>query len=400
LDFFAKLFLGMGNAFEALRANKVRTALTVLGVLIGVMSIIMLVSIGQGVKEQVSDEIKGLGANLFFISPNMGGGKSHTPPGMMSNKMTYNDVIAIQTKNGIGIEVVPVLRTSAVVKYSNTTYMTAIFGTTEKYAEALSQKVTDGKFFNENMVSNRRRVCVIGKTIVEELFANKDPIGKDIAISGGKFKIIGILESKGATMGQNQDDQIVIPITAAQALLGTTKVNFIVCKAPSEDRIEESKRIVRRILLRRLTENDFDITDQKDVLETLKKITGILTVALGGIAGISLLVGGIGIMNIMLVTVAERTREIGIRKAIGAKESDILTQFLIESILISATGGIIGILIGWSGSLALRRWVATAVTPWSVLLAFGFALFIGIFFGVYPASKAAKLDPIEALRHE
>jgi len=395
------IFVGFGSAIETLRANKARTALTILGVLIGVGAIILLVSIGQGVRVEVSKEIKGLGANMLFVRPGSSQqGKHRGPPGMFGNKLTYNDVLAIQARNNIGIKTIPIMISSAVIKFGNTSRQTMVHGATELYTEVFNQKVADGRFFFAAQVNAQRRVCVIGKTIVDDIFKGKNPIGKRLSIKGERFKIIGILESKGQTMGQDQDDKVIIPITAAQVLFGTTTINFIVLQAPEESKIEESKRIVKRILLQRLSEDDFEISDQKDILETLQRITGILSVALGGIAGISLLVGGIGIMNIMLVTVTERTREIGIRKAVGAKESDILVQFLIESVVLSASGGIAGILLGYGGAFLLKRFLPTAITPWSIFLAFGFSVFIGVFFGVYPASKAAKLDPIEALRYE
>ena len=395
------IFVGFGSAIETLRANKARTALTILGVLIGVGAIILLVSIGQGVRVEVSKEIKGLGANMLFVRPGSSQqGKHRGPPGMFGNKLTYNDVLAIQARNNIGIKTIPIMISSAVIKFGNTSRQTMVHGATELYTEVFNQKVADGRFFFAAQVNAQRRVCVIGKTIVDDIFKGKNPIGKRLSIKGERFKIIGILESKGQTMGQDQDDQVIIPITAAQVLFGTTTINFIVLQAPEESKIEESKRIVKRILLQRLSEDDFEISDQKDILETLQRITGILSVALGGIAGISLLVGGIGIMNIMLVTVTERTREIGIRKAVGAKESDILVQFLIESVVLSASGGIAGILLGYGGAFLLKRFLPTAITPWSIFLAFGFSVFVGVFFGVYPASKAAKLDPIDALRYE
>ncbi|OIN97406.1 hypothetical protein AUJ66_03385 [Candidatus Desantisbacteria bacterium CG1_02_38_46] len=395
------IFVGFGSAIEALRANKVRTALTILGVLIGVGAIILLVSIGQGVKEEVSGEIKGLGSNLIFVMPGSGGKGAHRgPPGMFGNKITYNDILAIKARSNINLKVLPLMFTSLVVKHGNKSRQSMIYGTTEIYPEILNQKVEEGRFFNASQVNSQRKVCVIGKTVASDLFVSKNALGNRLSIGGQKFLIIGILESKGKTMGQDQDDLAIVPITTAQSFFGKTSIDRTAIQAPSEDRVEETKRIVKRILLRRLSEEDFEISDQKDILEMLQKITGILSVALGGIAGISLLVGGIGIMNIMLVTVTERTREIGIRKAVGAKEGDILVQFLIESVMLSASGGVAGIGLGYGGAFLLKRFLPTAITPWSIFLAFGFSVFVGVFFGVYPASKAAKLDPIEALRYE
>ena len=393
-----KLTVGFQNAIEALKANKGRTALTMLGILIGVAAIILLISVGQGIEVQVSDQIKGLGSNMLFVSPGSEESSRSGPPGMTINKLNYNDVLSIQSKNKMGMKAVPMMSTTAIVKYGNNFRRSVIGGTTQDYAEVLNYKIKEGKFFTASQVSSGRRVCVIGKTIADDLFRGQDPIGKGLLISGQRFKIIGVFEEKGQTMGQDQDDRAAIPITVAQTLFGKKSIDMILLQSPSEDKMDESERMATRILSRRLSKNDFNIASQKDMIDSIKKITGIITAALGGIAGISLVVGGIGIMNIMLVTVTERTREIGIRKAIGARESDILVQFIIESVVLSVLGGIAGIALGYGGAFFLKKFLPTSIAPWSIGLAFGFSVFIGVFFGVYPANKAAKMDPIEALR--
>ena len=396
-----KLLTGFNNAIESVRTNKVRTALTMLGVLIGVASIILLVSIGSGVQEQVSNEIKGLGADLVFVYPGNNKVKgARSAMGQTTNKITYNEVLSLEARDNMGLKVAPIMFTSLIVKNENKSHQSYVYGATPGYSEIANYKTSEGKIFTESQVVAQRRVCVIGKTVVDNLFKGRNAIGKNLSIEGGKFLVIGIFESKGKSMGEDNDDLVVVPITVAQTLFGRNTVDRIIIRAPSEDRVDETKRFVNRILRRHLNEEDFTIADQKDMLDMLNKIMGILTTALGGIAGISLIVGGIGIMNIMLVTVTERTREIGIRKAIGARESDILVQFIIESVVLSATGGIAGIIIGYAGAFLLSKFIPTSITLWSVLLAFGFSVFIGVFFGVYPASKAAKMDPIAALRYE
>jgi len=392
---------GFGNSLEALLANKVRTALTVLGVLIGVASIILLISVGQGVQEQVSGEIKGLGANLVFVFPGNNKIKgARSAMGSITNKITYDDVLALEARNNMGLKIVPLMFTSLVVKNESKSRQSYIYGTTPSYAEVLNQKIVEGKFFTESQVSSQRRVCVIGKTIVDNLFKGQSAIGKRLSVEGQKFLVVGVLEAKGKSMGEDNDNIVIVPVTTAQTFFGKTTIDRIAIQSPSSDKVDETKRFVTRMLRRRLNEEDFRVSDQKDVLETLQKVMGILKTALGGIAGISLLVGGIGIMNIMLVTVTERTREIGIRKAIGARESDILIQFIIESIVLSGAGGVAGILVGYGGAVLLRKFLPSSITLWSIILAFGFSVFVGVFFGVYPASKAAKMDPIEALRYE
>lgn len=264
-----------GSAIEALRANKVRTALTMLGVLIGVSAIILLVSIGQGVKEEISGELKGLGSNLIFVMPGHGDKGAHRgPPGIFGNKITYNDVMAIKSRNNINLKVLPLMFTSLVVKHGNKSRQSMIYGTTEIYPEILNQKVENGKFFNTNQVNSQRKVCVVGKTIADDIFGGKNAIGKRLSIGGQKFLIIGILETKGKTMGQDQDDLAIVPITTAQSFFGKTSIDRTAIQAPSEDRVEETKRIVKEFFFRDFQKRISKYLTRRIYLKCYKELPG------------------------------------------------------------------------------------------------------------------------------
>lgn len=390
-------------SLEGLIANKMRSFLTTLGVTIGVGAVILLVSIGSGIRSDVTAQIEGLGSNLLFVLPGKidpgtgpGGGGEAFP----ENKLKLSDTRLILKRSPHVTNAVPIFQNAGTAKYGNRTVSTTVLGTTPEYVPVRHFPTAKGRFFGESEINGRKKVAVLGDEVARGLFANIDPIGKRITISGQKFTVIGVMVSKGSTFGANLDNQIWMPVSTAQSMFGADFVQLIFIEADNSENIDIAAEETRKALTQRLSDNDFSVLDQGEILGTFQTLTGILTIALGGIAGISLLVGGIGIMNIMLVSVTERVREIGIRKAVGARSRDILVQFLIESTVLSLVGGILGILMGTLGSLSIEQYVPAEVTIWSVGLAFGFSVAVGVFFGVYPAYKASKLDPIVALRYE
>ena len=278
--------------------------------------------------------------------------------------------------------------------------MTTIAGSKETYFQEAQVKVTQGRLFTVSENKTARRVTVIGPTIAKDLYKGANPLGKDISISGKPFKVIGILEARGNVGGVDADNYLYIPLNSARKLTGADQVNSVVVRTASTEVIPQAKEHVQKILNRSLSEDDYTILSQEQLLSTILQILGVLTAALGGIAAISLIVGGVGISNIMLVSVTERTREIGLRKAVGARPRDILQQFLAEAVILSVFGGAAGVLLGFLGSVAISRFIQTSVPLWAVLLGIGFSTLVGVIFGVVPAIRAARLQPIEALRHE
>jgi putative ABC transport system permease protein len=393
-------------ALRTLMSNKIRTFLTMLGIIIGVAAVIAMISLGEGAKMQVSRTIEGLGSNLLIVSP---GQKKfrHVRTGI-EETLTIEDAAAIEKEIPLIKSISPEIFQVEQVKYGNKNSNTSVLGTAPEYINIRNFKIKEGRFFNKEDVNFLRRVAVLGDTVKNDLFGEGTPIGKFIKIRGTNFQVIGVLEAKGQTTWFNPDDQILIPIsTALKRLFGVTYVRSISLQAVSMDRLEDAAREVEKLLLKRHRiakgeEPDFNVRTQLEMLSSMREITKTFTYLLGGIASVSLLVGGIGIMNIMLVSVTERTREIGIRKAIGAKNKYILKQFLIESVIICLIGGIIGIGLGiaisWIIS-SLGEW-KTVVAPYSIILAFAFSIAVGIFFGLYPARRAAMLDPIKALHYE
>jgi len=388
-------------SFRAIIGNKLRSFLTTLGIIIGVFAIIMLVSIGTGLQSYISNQLSSFGSNLIFVIPGRIGG-ARTPGGVVSNKLLVSDSKNLQTKLKSSAIVAPVISQITSVKFKNKTNKnTTIFGTTANYPDIVKNStLAKGSFFTPGQERSGSKVAVIGNTVYTNLFDSTNPIGKTINIGNNRYAIIGLVEKRGSTFGVDQDNLIIVPFGAAKQQFGITNINAIYMSAFKPELVPFVKAQAEKTLLKRLTEDDFTVQTAESSLSIVTSITNVLTIALGGIAAISLLVGGIGVANIMLVSVTERTREIGLRKALGAKRSDILKQFLLEAIILSVTGGAIGILFGLGGSMTVAMLLFSTVTWWSVLLAFGFSVLVGVVFGMAPAIRASKLSPIEALRYE
>lgn len=388
-------------ALLSLKTNKGRSLLTMLGIIIGVASVILLVSIGTGLQETVTQQFASLGSNSVYVMP----GKVDLragPPTMNSSKFEVDDVEDLRGGSDAIADVTPAIVQTGLVSYKGKTVSIELAGVWENYFDIQNFSVSEGEIITQSDVERSRKVIVLGPKPVAELFADTDPIGAWVTISDVRYQVKGVLTAKGSGggFGSDIDNRGLLPFTTSLRQFNATRPMMMVVQAQNQDTVEEAATDVKRILLRRLKEDDFTIMQQEELLNTINQFLGAITVALGGIAAISLLVGGIGIMNIMLVSVTERTREIGLRKAVGAKPQDILLQFLIEAIILSLCGGFIGIAVGTLGSMAVNQFIQTFVTSWSVLLASGFSALIGIIFGVAPAVRASRLDPIEALRYE
>ena len=397
-------------ALRALANNKMRGFLTMLGIIIGVASVITMLAIGQGSKKSIQAEISEMGSNMIMIQPggDIRGGVRQEASSMETLKLEDYQNIVDETRYVAAVS--PSVNSSGQVIYGDNNAPTTIYGISPDYMEIRRYKVEDGEMFSEQDIAVAAKVCVVGKTVVDNLFpGGENPVGKVIRFQKLPFKIVGVLESKGYnSMGMDQDDLILAPYTTIQKkVLAITHLQGITCSALKEEYTEQAIDEISEILrrnhkLKTDDDDDFTIRSQQELSSMLTSTTDMMTVLLAAVAGISLLVGGIGIMNIMYVSVTERTREIGLRMSIGAKGIDILSQFLIESILISVTGGLIGVIFG-VGSAIIVNQVAhfpIFIQPWSVLLSFVVCTATGIFFGWYPAKKAAQLDPIEAIRYE
>jgi len=393
-------------AFKSLFANKLRTFLAMLGIIIGVGSVISMLAIGAGAQKQVMERIASMGTNLLIIHPVQRGFR-----GVMSNtskRLKLEDAKEILEKVSSVHQVAPIVRGSSQVKYFNKNIQVGIIGSTVTYFPIRNYIIDKGRSFTEGEENRMQRVAVIGPTTAENLFGEKNPVGETVKIKGINFSIVGVTKAKGSQGWRNPDDQVTVPYTTAMKLLfGLDYLQEIDVQAADNSALEKVQEDTAAVLRRRhrLEEgmpDDFHFHNQAEIVETASEVTQTFTFLLGGIACISLLVGGIGIMNIMLVTVTERTREIGVRKAIGAKNRDILLQFLIEAIILSCLGGIIGVALGIGTAQIIEKWTQfiTVAKLSSILLALFFSAAVGIFFGYYPARRAALLDPIVALRYE
>ena len=392
-------------ALRALRVHKLRSLLTMLGIIIGVGAVVAMLSVGQGATMQVQQRIASLGSNVLQVFPGSATtGGARGGAGSNTRSLTLDDANAIGPACPDVVAVAPIVSRGAQVVYGNQNWFTSVTGTTPSYLEVRSWDIVQGNMFTDDDVNAGTKVCVLGQTIVDNLFAFEDPVGALVRIRNVPYTVVGVLAVKGS----DQDDIILMPVTAAQRrLTGNTWINRIMVQAVSQKRGAAAQEQVTELLrirheIRGDSEDDFSVRNMADVASAVQQSSRILTLLLASIASVSLLVGGIGIMNIMLVSVTERTREIGIRMAVGAKGRDVLLQFLVEAVVTSLLGGIVGILFG-IGVSQLIGWLAkwnTPMVPGAIALAFVFSAVVGIFFGYYPARRAASLDPIEALRYE
>jgi len=391
-------------AVRALRVHKLRSLLTMLGIIIGVGAVVAMVSVGQGATAQVTQRIASLGSNVLQVFPgSSSSGGVRGGAGSVSS-MTLDDARAIAPACPDVAAVAPIVSRNAQVVYGNQNWFTNVTGTSPEYLDVRSWEIAQGEMFTEDDVDAGTKVCVLGQTVVDNLFPEEDPVGAIVRIRNVPFTVVGVLSVKGS----DQDDIILIPVvTAMRRLTGRTGVNRIMVSAVSQKRSDAAQEEVTELLrsrhnIRPDEEDDFNVRNMADIASAVAQSSRVLTLLLASIASVSLLVGGIGIMNIMLVSVTERTREIGIRMAVGAKGRDVLLQFLVEAVVTSLLGGVIGILFGIGASQLiglLAKW-STPMVPGAIALAFAFSAVVGIFFGYYPARRAANLDPIEALRYE
>jgi putative ABC transport system permease protein len=396
-------------AVESILKNKMRTLLTMLGVIIGVGAVIVMVAIGQGAKTRIAEQVASLGTNMIVVTPGAIRLSGVSQGGATSNALTLKDLAVLEREASLLSALSPVVATRAQVVGGEGNWRTFIHGVSTSYPTIRSWPLESGSFFNETDVRTMRKSAILGKTVASSLFPGEDPVGRQIQIRSAPFQVVGVLAKKGQTPdGVDQDDVILAPYTTVQTRLsGRSWIPQILASTYSPGDIPEAQAEIRLILresheIPPYGDDDFTIRNQSDIAETAASTTEVMTRLLAAIASISLLVGGIGIMNIMLVSVTERTKEIGLRMALGARGSDVLKQFLVESVVLSTLGGLIGVALGYGCALVLGRiagW-AIAMSPATTLLALGFAFAVGVFFGLYPARQAAALNPIEALRYE
>ncbi|MBI2428587.1 MAG: ABC transporter permease [Ignavibacteriales bacterium] len=396
-------------ALISLSRNKMRSFLTMLGIIIGVGAVIAMMAVGNGAQQSIKDQIASLGTNVILIFPGSTNQQGVRTGGGSATSLTDQDMAAIRTQCPSVALITPSLRTGAQIVYQDMNWRASVMGVTPEYFEIRSWPLSSGQYFTEADVRGATKVCVIGQTIVDNLFKGDDPVGKIIRIKKMPFKIVGVLSVKGqSAQGNDQDDIIVAPATTVQKkLMGQHFFGSLLASATSEDRMNDAIQQITDVLrvqhkLQPWEENDFTVRSQTEIANAAQSTSQVLTVLLASIASISLIVGGIGIMNIMLVSVTERTKEIGLRMSVGATGRIILTQFLFEAIVLSLLGGLIGVIVGILSSGLISRFAGwtTLVSPESILLSFIFSAAVGIFFGFYPARKAAQLNPIEALRYE
>jgi putative ABC transport system permease protein len=387
-------------AVTALRANRLRSALTMLGVVIGVSAVVMLVAIGTGAKTYVEAQVQGLGSNLLLVVP----GEITFGSAPTSSRLTLSDVDSVARVVGDRQRVAATVTSGETLRAGDAELFTTVQGVTETVPEVFARPVGRGEFLRRSDVDTRRRVVVLGASAADRLFGDRDAVGRQVTIAGVRFRVIGVLQRIGTSSfaGADPDLTVYIPITSAQRLLGTSRVDGLAVKAPSREGIDELGRRIVAELTGRYPGEKFSAVTQEQILGVVGRILSLLTLVLAAIAGISLLVGGVGITNIMLVSVRERTREIGLRKAVGARQRDVLVQFLIEAVLLTTVGGVIGIAVGVAAALVVNRLspLPAEVAWWSILLAFGVSVAVGVFFGVAPARRAGRLDPVVALRTE
>ncbi len=387
-----------GAAWDALRANRLRSGLTMLGVVIGVAAVVALVAIGSGAKREVEQQVQGLGSNLILVVP--GEFSFGTTPTL--SRLTLADVDYVGRIVGNSSAVATTLSSGEDVRVGATDVFVTVNGTNENVPNVLDRPVARGRFLSAADVDTRRRVAVLGSELAKELFGDVEPLGRQVTIAGVRFRVIGVFAEQGSTFGVSRDKEISIPVTAAQRLFGVDRIDGLAVKAPTIDSIASLQSRIVSGLEQKYPGEKFSAVTQTQILGTIGTILSLLTLVLSAIAAISLLVGGVGVSNIMLVSVRERTREIGLRKALGAKQRDITAQFLIEAVLLTTVGGALGMAVGVGGSVLAEAFspLPAVVAWWSLVLAFGVSVGVGVFFGVVPARRAGRLDPVVALRSE
>ncbi|WP_433383289.1 ABC transporter permease [Actinoplanes sp. CA-142083] len=385
-------------AIDALRANRLRSILTMLGVVIGVGAVVALVSIGTGTKRQIEQQVEGLGSNLLIVVP----GRLDPGAAPTASTLTMDDVDAVTRVVGDRSRVAVTISSGETVRSGSRSAYASMQGVLETTPTVFVRHLDRGQYLTRTDVTTGRRVAVLGAGIATQLFGDRDPIGRQITIGGVRFRVIGTFEKLGQSLGVDRDSEVHVPVTAAQRLLGTDRIDGLAIRAPDRDTIDDLGASVVAALVKRHPDTDFSAVTQEQILGVLGDILGVLTGVLAAIAGISLLVGGVGVSNIMLVSVRERTKEIGLRKAVGARPRDIGIQFLLEAVLLTTIGGVLGMALGVTAALLVDRLtpVPAAITWWSLALAFGVSAAVGIIFGVVPAQRAGRLDPVVALRTE
>ncbi len=378
-------------SLRALTANRMRTILTMLGIIIGVAAVIALVSAGQGAQRMVTSQIDAMGTNLVMVSPRG------------ATRLEVDDADYLLQRVDALVRVMPITQVSTDVAWKSNSSTVSVQGVTEVFQEVRSFYTAFGRFLIESDVSQRRRVCVVGQTIVEDVFDGGNPVGQVLTVAGQAFTVVGVLEEKGESFASDQDEIVLVPVTTLQRIMGTRYVSMLYAQISDLDQTDAVLSQIQAIFDNRYRRSDtVSVSSQAQLIDTVSTITQTFTILLAAIAGISLLVGGIGIMNIMLVSVTERTREIGLRKAVGAKNRDVLFQFLVEASLLSGMGGIVGIILGsWaSGFLARFGGWEAYTSPSAIMIAISFSVGVGMFFGMYPAARASKMEPIYCLRFE
>jgi putative ABC transport system permease protein len=385
-------------ALGALRANPLRSGLTMLGVVIGVAAVVVLVALGTGVKRQVQSQVEGLGSNLLIVVP----GRLDLGSAPAVSRLTLDDVEAVTRVVGDPSRVAVTVTSGETVRAGTRSRFTSVLGVLETTPTVFVRSLSRGAYLSSSDVDTSRRVAVLGAGVARALFGDRDPVGQQITVAGVRFRVIGVFAPLGQSLGVDRDDEVHIPVTTAHRLFGTNRIDGIAVKAPDRERIGELGARIVKELQHRHPDTEFSAVTQEQILGVLGDILGVLTAVLAAIAGISLLVGGVGVSNIMLVSVRERTREIGLRKAVGARPRDIGLQFLLEAVLLTSLGGAGGMALGIGAALLVSALtpVPAAVTSWSIAVAFGVSAAVGIVFGVVPAQRAGRLDPVVALRSE
>ncbi len=393
----SRLTDGIATSLISLKSSKLRSFLTMLGVIIGVFSVVSLVALGRGFQNYIKGQFDALGSNILFIAPGSSDMAGDPSLSLTRNKLSEKNVRTIETYGMENVAfIAPSVNLNGTTEYKGKKFFAEIIGTTYEGTNIFNYTIDTGRFFTKSEENGNKKVVILGPNVKKELYNNIDPVGRTIKINNETFQVVGVFKEKGS----DYDNQILAPYTTLMQTYNLKRLTYIVAKAKSEEQMDVAQKQIELALLRDLDEDDFSVLSSEDILSTVQQLLGVITLGLGAIAAISLLVGGIGIMNIMLVTVTERTREVGLRMAIGATKFDIAFQFLSESVILSVIGGFIGIFMAFLLTLGLKQFIAVEIPPLTVLMAFMFSLVVGVVFGTYPAYAASKKDPIDALRYE